>query len=223
MGSLIARLTATCFTATMFVATPVQASHESPLYRAALEYREAVRHFERSVIRSRYLHRQHERAADDLEDATSQLRTAARHTERTQRLFETWEKIVYLHHRAEAVVFADPTCPSATELVDCWSAAQFAFDQVAHEIAGCGWHSPHHHAPIYFVPPVDIPPPMIPQSVSNHPSQWNPNRGLPFTPSTTHQPFGNFRSHRSEAYQSVSHRNVRAVPDGVKLQRIIRE
>ena len=227
MRSLIAKLTAICITATVFAATPAQASHESPLYRAASEYREAVRHFERSVIRSRYLHRQHERVVDDLEDATSRLRSAARHPERTSRLFQSWDKIIYLHRRAEAVVFADPTCPSGRELAECWYAVQITFDHVAHELAGCGWRSPHQHQPIYvetpiYVPPQNVPPLAVPQSVSNHPSQWNPNRGQPATPSWAQQSPTNFRSHKTGIYQTLTRQPPRAVQAGAKLQRLSR-
>ncbi len=73
MRIMIANLTAACVAATLLTPTPASAWHDEPIYRYAAEYREAVRDFERSVIRSRHLNRVHERIVDDLEDATGRF------------------------------------------------------------------------------------------------------------------------------------------------------
>ena len=227
MQRLIAKLTTVCITATLLSASPAQASHDSPLSIAASDYREAVRHFERMVIRSRYLHRQHERAADDLEDATSRLVRAARYEQNSDQLFHVWQKIQYLQHRAEAVIFADPNCPSAIELADCWQHVQLAHDHVAHELAGCGWFPNHHHSAVYqpsiYPSPIILPSPSLP--ASNHPSQWNPNRGQPVTSYWIQNPGVDFRSYIRTGnkppviYRTPSRPKIDTIQVGANLQR----
>ena len=188
MTSRIASLLTTTIAANLLAVLPASAGYDSPLYTAACEYREAVREFERTVIRSRFLSSVHRRVADDLEDATARLRSAARHPDRVGRLLDAWHQVQHLHDRAAAIIFGDPVCAGDWELTHRWNIVQRAYRLVAVEIAGC------HLTPVFpghghgYAPPVVHPPRRpIPGAVpvprqhalppANHPSQWNPNRG----------------------------------------------
>ncbi|MEL6106142.1 MAG: hypothetical protein AAFU85_08900, partial [Planctomycetota bacterium] len=89
---------------TLVVAPSAQA--ESPLCQAAEYYREAVRRFEREVLRCD-VHRNDERLVDDLEDSTSRLRTAARNPQRLDRLFRAFYETRLFHYQVERVFFID--------------------------------------------------------------------------------------------------------------------
>ena len=117
---------AICMTVAFVGTSTATATHNSPLYRATDEYRDAVKDFERAVDRSRYMDRAQERIADDLEDASSRLRSAARRPERADRLLRAWNETQYLQRRAEVVIFANPNCPSGLELSASWNRVLYA-------------------------------------------------------------------------------------------------
>jgi hypothetical protein len=174
MRILITNFTAACITATLLCATPAQASNDTPIYRAASEYREAVRDFERSVVRSRYLNRTHKRVADDMEDSTSRLRRATRNPHRTERLFDAWDRVQYLQQHADVTIMSDPTCPAGAELIDCWHRVLCAYNEVAREMALCGWIPPHlgppiyHNAAVHHNAPVDHNAPVYGSPIREH-------------------------------------------------------
>lgn len=109
----------------VLAATPASASHNWPLYRAASQYREAVRHFERAVLRVPCFDRRDERIVDLLDDASIQLRIAARHPEYQHRLHSMWDQIQSLEQLVADTIFGHPRCPAGGELAVRW-------DQVAH-------------------------------------------------------------------------------------------
>lgn len=117
---LITTTCASMFAAiSLLAATPASASH-LPVYEAANEYRAAVRLFERAVLRARCFDRHEERIVDRLEDATSRLRSAARHPEHLHRLQVTWNEIRSLQQLVAQTIFGHPLCPAGGELVICW-------------------------------------------------------------------------------------------------------
>lgn len=118
---LIAVLVALC---TSLSITNVAAAGESPLYRAADEYRDAVLDFEREVFRSRHFGRDAERLADALEDASGRLRTAARRCDDVGRLLDEWNGIQCLMPRVEAIVFGGPPCQDTAVLEFRWAHVQ---------------------------------------------------------------------------------------------------
>ena len=215
-------MTIFCFTATLLATTPARASDDSPLSFAASEYRQAVRELERSVLRSRLASRHQERVADDLEDSTSRLVSAARNPHKSDRLFRAWQETQYLHQRVEADIFFDPYCPLAIELAGCWYRVQHAYERVAYQVAVCRWHPGYRHPPI-FVPPVTQFP------GSNHPSQWNPNRIQNVAPYQFENPQVNFRrfiqygNRTPDLGRGPNHRsNNGAAQVGANLQRLSR-
>lgn len=118
---LIAVLVALC---TSLSLANIATASESPLYRAADEYRDAVLDFEREVFRSRHFGRDAERLADALEDASGRLRTAARRCEDVGRLLNEWNDIQCLMPRVEAVVFGGPPCQDTAVLEFRWAHVQ---------------------------------------------------------------------------------------------------
>lgn len=142
-------LTAVCLSAIGCFVVPQQASasHESPVYCAAEWYREAVRDFERHVLRIRYIERCDERLVDDLEDSTSRLRSAARHPDRLDRLFERFAETDVLHCRVETVFFTEPIYPPNRELEICWRRVAHAYGALVEEMRCLG--SQHHHGHRY--------------------------------------------------------------------------
>lgn len=200
---------------------------ESRLYRAADRYRDSVQEFERLVHRNQHLDRRHERVVDALEDATARLRGAARDEHRVDRLLQTWRDVATLHRRTEAIVFANPVFPGRAVLAGQWLEVTTAFghlhsvvDWVFHGIGGGigfdPWFPPIIgppviHPPVFFppycppycYPPVVTPVPQTdPFAGGNHPSQWNPNRGLGGTPSWTETPGGSWRGRVGRAQSS---------------------
>ena len=110
----------------------VQASHNSPLYTAANQYRDAVVDFERQVLRSDMFDRHDERLTDDLEDATSVLRSAARNP--GTRFDHAWHEVQLLHPRVEAAIFGRSCYRPSGHLVRCWQSVVRAYGDLIHEI-----------------------------------------------------------------------------------------
>lgn len=148
---------------------PALAGHDSPIYCAAERYREAVRDFERHVLRTRYIARCDERLVDDLEDSTSRLRSAARDLGRLDRLFERFAETDALHCRVEAVFFLQSTYPPNPELDACWRPVAHAYHLLVEQMRCLGGHhhgghvssfgSARHAHPVRPSPPIVIPAP----------------------------------------------------------------
>mgnify|MGYP001827411352 CR=1 FL=1 len=152
---------AAAFSVMAFAIVPMssaRASHGTPLYEAACQYREAVREFERGVLRAHCFGRYDERLVDRLEDTTSRLRSAARHPERVERLLYEWNEIQSLHPRVAETIFDPQRYPHHTQLAGCWARVQCTFDRFAHELYSL-------HAPA--IPPAQFGPSVlgVPHSV----------------------------------------------------------
>ncbi len=115
--------------------TGTASAGDLPIYRAANEYRDAVLDFEREVFRSRHFGRDAKRIADDLEDASGRLRTAARRCDDVNRLLNEWNGIVCLMPRVEAVVFSGPRCVDTEVLEFRWAHVRRTAELVARHIA----------------------------------------------------------------------------------------
>lgn len=145
--------------ATMTLSAPQLASagHDSPLYEAACNYREAAKDFERVVDRSRYVSRVQRDLADDLEDASSDLRSAARRPERRTELVTTWQQVQFIQSQVETVIFGNPNCPSRVDLLPCWqevlcAAAAFEEQLALLPACGVGAFQPAYRTPIHTLP-----------------------------------------------------------------------
>lgn len=117
-----------------FGADSARADSRSPIYCAADAYREAVREFERLVLRIRYIERVDERLVDDLEDSTARLRSAARDYRRLDRLSQRFAETDRLHCRVESVFFTRPVYPPNRELDLCWRDVSRAYVVLVNEL-----------------------------------------------------------------------------------------
>ncbi len=119
-----------------FVSAPrVYGAHETPLYRATLEYREAVLDFEREVFRSNHFDRFAERLADDLEDASGRLKSAGRRCDQFDRLTHAWQEVRCLEPRVAEAIFAGPACHVHEVLSVLWHRVMCASREVEMQIA----------------------------------------------------------------------------------------
>lgn len=117
-----------------FACSSVFAGNRSPIYNAAHDYREAVRAFERQVLRTPRMPTSVERLVDDLEDSTSRLRSASHDPARFDRLMERFLATDQLHARVQLTFFGDPLCPPGPELESCWIAVDQAYANLSYEI-----------------------------------------------------------------------------------------
>lgn len=190
-----------------FLTPEVDAHFDEPLYDAACEYRDAVRDFERAVIRSRQFDSFQRRAVDRLEDATSLLRSYARHPERRRRLDEQWYEIQFLQQQVGRLIFGQPGIPIDGKVIQCWERVQHAFSFLSQQLTATpsvdarrlretGLHEtwydgcPQHHVErLYGARPdlvqPNIYPPPIPRSV---PSPVIPDLVDPVTPPRSELP-----------------------------------
>lgn len=111
-----------------------RAGHDSPLYEAADHYRDAVKHFEDDVQDADYFNRYDEKLVDQLEDATSHLRSAARDLDHLDRLFYEWDEVQSLQPRVERAIFGRRCYPPHPQLMGCWEDAQIAYGRLAREM-----------------------------------------------------------------------------------------
>ncbi len=176
-----------------FAPAPASASHKSPLYVAADDYRDAVKDFERAVLRSRYIERFQERVVDDLEDSTSDLRSAARRPENLGRLLAQWREVQLLHRNVESVIFSNPACPSRPELIGPWERVTCAFTELALQIDSVQCVDPIHtssfrysidsapYCPVqgYRVPVRGVPVYRAPLNLNTLPNYQTPVNPLP--------------------------------------------
>lgn len=85
------------------------ATDRNPLYSVANNYRNAVVNFERVVVRTRGIQRIDEKAVDRFEEATKQLRLAARNPSHANRLRYQWRDVRTLQYQIEAIIFGKYT------------------------------------------------------------------------------------------------------------------
>ncbi|MEO1616754.1 MAG: hypothetical protein AAFV88_12930 [Planctomycetota bacterium] len=121
----------TCF----FGSQRVDAGNDCPVFCAADRYREAVREFERHVLRARYVARCDERLTDALEDSTSRLRSAARQLNRPERICQRFVETDTLHRQVESVFFLSGVYPPDPRLEACWQAVARAYEPLAFELS----------------------------------------------------------------------------------------
>jgi hypothetical protein len=140
----------TVVTAAVLFTETADAGHDPPVYCAAERYREAVREFERHVLDVRYIARCDERLVDDLEDSTARLRSAARHCDRPDRLFERFCETERLHRRVEWVFFSSGKYARNIELERCWRHVHHSYGTLVEEIRRLGVGHPHGHRPPHF-------------------------------------------------------------------------
>ena len=132
--------------------SPTNASANS-LHFLSSEYREAVKSFERAVLRADGIDRDRERLVDDLEDATTPLRTWSRSRNHADRFLESWHTVQLLHVEVEAVIFRRLARADRLPLATAWRRANFAFGRLAEEIRVCAYlHPPVPAAPVVNYP-----------------------------------------------------------------------
>lgn len=127
--------------ASLISMNPALAGNDTPLYRAACEFREVAEEFEDVVDDSRYSSRLQRDLADDFEDAVSDLRNRARRPHRRTDLIEAWHETQLLRSRVEAVIFGNPNCPSRAKFLPCWRqviCASNRFEQQLALLPPCG-------------------------------------------------------------------------------------
>ncbi|WP_233215300.1 hypothetical protein [Rhodopirellula bahusiensis] len=112
-----------------------QAGHDSPLYVAADRYRDAVSHFEDEARRVRSLDRGVLRLIDDFEDQTSDVRSAARHPDRSDRLAREFNDVQFLQAQTEQAVFGSGCPIIARALTRCWSDVLGSFAALQQQMA----------------------------------------------------------------------------------------
>ena len=155
-------------------ASVASAAHDSPLLTAACEYRDAVKHFERTVQQVRFIDHYDVRLVNRLEDAACEMHIAARHPERLDRLEYRWHEVQSLHRRAEAAIFGRSCYPQHPALIRCWERVSCAYRELAAQVeCACNAHQVHRppvgsscgHAyglPQTNFPAVTVPPPPMP-------------------------------------------------------------
>lgn len=167
---------------------PTTASASHGLLNAANEYRDAVRRFERTVLRARCFNRHEEQLVNNLEQASHRLRSAARHPNDRQRLLRTWNEI--LSHQALIArnFVGHPRCPAGGEVANDWARVLLAGTEFATQLAliPCGVPRLPYGIPSYGVlmPPVYCipiphhhhPEPQLPEPARTPLPYWHPAR-----------------------------------------------
>ncbi|WP_182869624.1 hypothetical protein [Stieleria mannarensis] len=132
-GSLWA-ITLVCIFAALLTPRRAEGGSNSPIYAAASDYRDAVREFERVVLRTPKIRSSVERLVDDLEDSTSDLKSAARDPARLDRLLSRFVATDALHCRVELTFFGDPIFPAEPRLEESWIAVHEAYARLVYEV-----------------------------------------------------------------------------------------
>ena len=129
-----------------FSAAPAQASHDTPLARAACAYRDSVRHFGRELNSQPRLSHRERRLGHELVDAANRLYVVARHPHQHHRLGAAWYDVDVMHRQVEVVLFNHPGCPLYVALRPCWNEVLCASnDLVRHlRLSGCLGHGHGH-------------------------------------------------------------------------------
>lgn len=134
------------------------ASHETPLARAACAYRDAVIHFGHELMAEHRLSHRERRLAPQLVDTAGRLYVASRHSHLSHHLRSTWYEIEALHAQVEAVVFGHPGCPVYVSLRPCWDEVLCAYNDLAIQLARMGCHTHRHsHLSHYAIPRHGLP------------------------------------------------------------------
>lgn len=118
----------------VLVTQPASAGNRTPVYAAADAYRDAVKEFERQVLRTPSIRSSVKRLVDDLEDSTSRLESASRDPQRLDRLISRYVATDALHARVELTFFGDPLCPPGPQLEASWLAVYEAYGRLSYEI-----------------------------------------------------------------------------------------
>ncbi len=133
---------------------PAQASHATPLARAACAYRDAVVHFGHELIAQPRLSHRERRLGHELVDAANRLYVVARHPHQHHRLGAAWYDVEVIHRQIEVVLFNHPGCPLYVALRPCWEEVRCASDDLYQHLrsSGCFGHRhghrtgrPEHH------------------------------------------------------------------------------
>ena len=143
------------------ISSTARADHDSPLYAAADAYRDAVKAFEDRAKDHDHLPRYDRRLVDQLEDATSDLRSAAKHPEELERLLFHWNNVQPLHSRVDLAIFHRPGYPVSPLLSRSWQRVDITFNQLAAEMSLL--HTPHVHAYRSHRPVISGPPALAPR------------------------------------------------------------
>ena len=132
--------------ATSFLLMPAntQASHYSPLSRAANNYREAALHFGHEVIANPRLTQFERRLAPQLVEAAGRFYVVARHPDQSQHLRSAWIDIESMHRQVELVLFNHPGCPVYNALWPCWQDVLFAYNELSLQLSQLGCHDYSH-------------------------------------------------------------------------------
>lgn len=109
----------------VFAPKPASAGHDHPLYRAACEYRDAVREFETLTDRFRCIDRYTETAVDRLYGVSNSLRAVAKNPSNIDRVLDRYYDAVGLHQRIDVGLAAGG--PVAPAIAACWNTVQERF------------------------------------------------------------------------------------------------
>ncbi|MCC9600170.1 hypothetical protein LOC67_06330 [Stieleria sp. JC731] len=116
------------------MARPASAGHDSPLLCAAESYRDAVKDFERVVLREDFVQRCDERLVDDLEDSTSRLRSAAHDLRNADRLITRYSETKILHFQVQSIFFERRQYPYCPRLDASWQLVSLRFNELHREM-----------------------------------------------------------------------------------------
>lgn len=115
------------------------ASHKTPLYRAACEYRDATRHFWKAVIHAPHFDHHQERIVARLADAAAPLPGWSHHPEHHYaRMVGRWHEIQIHQEQAHCAIFDHPRCPSVGDLYTCWERVKCAGVEFRRQLSLCG-------------------------------------------------------------------------------------
>lgn len=112
----------------------VQAGHDSPVNRAACQYRDAVKKFERLVCDTPYLYREDVRLVNRLDDRACDLHGASHHLDNLDRLFCRFDEVSALHVQVERAIFGRSCYPCNPVLEACWKNVVCAYRDLCREI-----------------------------------------------------------------------------------------
>jgi hypothetical protein len=187
---------------------PAALADHSPLDEAASCYRDVVRRFEQHVQRVRYIEPCDERLVDDLEDASGDFRSAARHPEDLSRLLYTWETVSSLQARVELALFRRGNYPCHPLLEQCWQEVVVHYGRLAALMDGFLAPCPVHS----FRPPQEI---RYRYDQYRFPAAVTPNPAGFELPSTNANPWGFDAYRRGFGRAEVSPRGAVAPPRGI--------
>lgn len=128
--------------------TLAHASHGTDLRASAERYRDAASHFGREVIGTREFGVYEKRLGYDLLRLSSRMQLYSRTPGLSGRLRDCWWELEDLHQRIESILFADPTCPMALRLLDCYRELVCAYYDLETALATVGCY--HRHGQIHL-------------------------------------------------------------------------